>query len=116
MFSRADRVRKTLMKELSDILHRGVKDPRIEGVVSITDIELPSDFSLAKIYVSIYGSEEHQTQVMEALAENAPKMRKEIGRRIRLRNTPELRFYLDNSLERGSHITDLINKISRGEI
>jgi len=116
MFTRADRVRKTLMKELSDILCRGVKDPRIEGVVSITDIELPSDFSLAKIYVSIYGSEAQQQQVMEALKDNAPKMRKEIGKRIRLRNTPELHFYLDNSLERGSKITELINKISRGEV
>lgn len=116
MFTRVDRVRKTLMKELSDILCRGVKDPRIEGVVSITDIELPSDFSIAKVYVSIYGSEEQQKQVMEALKDNAPKMRKEIGKRIRLRNTPELLFYLDNSLERGSKITELINKISRGEI
>lgn len=116
MFTRSDRVRKTLMKELSDILCRGVKDPRIEGVVSITDIELPSDFSLAKVYVSVYGSEEQQKQVLEALKDNAPKMRKEIGRRIRLRNTPELLFFLDNSLERGSKITELINKISRGEI
>ncbi len=104
------------MKELSDILCRGVKDPRIEGVVSITDIELPSDFSLAKVYISVYGSEAQQNQVLEALTDNAPKMRKEIGKRIRLRNTPELRFYLDNSLERGSKITDLINKISRGEV
>lgn len=116
MFTRVDRVRKTLMKELSDILCRGVKDPRIEGVVSITDIELPSDFSLAKVYVSVYGSEEQQNQVLEALTDCAPKMRKEIGKRIRLRNTPELRFYLDNSLERGSKITELINKISRGEV
>ena len=116
MFTRVDRVRKTLMKELSDILCRGVKDPRIEGVVSITDIELPSDFSLAKVYISVYGSEAQQNQVLEALTDNAPKMRKEIGKRIRLRNTPELRFYLDNSLERGSKITDLINKISRGEV
>lgn len=116
MFTRVDRVRKTLMKELSDILCRGVKDPRIEGVVSITDIELPSDFSIAKVYVSIYSSEEQQKQVMEALKDNAPKMRKEIGKRIRLRNTPELHFFLDDSLERGSKVTDLINKISRGEI
>ncbi len=116
MFTRVDRVRKTLMKELSDILCRGVKDPRIEGVVSIIDIELPSDFSLAKVYVSIYGSQEQQKQVMEALKDNAPKMRKEIGKRIRLRNTPELHFFLDNSLERGSKVTELINKISRGEI
>ena len=114
MYSRVDRVRKTLMKELSDILLREVKDPRITGLVSITDIELPSDFSSAKVYVSIY-AEDKQT-ILEALEENAPKMRKEVGRRIRLRNTPELISILDNSLERGSKITELINKISRGEI
>lgn len=114
MYSRVDRVRKTLMKELSDILLREVKDPRITGVVSIIDIELPSDFSSAKVFVSIYG--EDKDTVLKALEENAPRMRKEVGRRIRLRNTPELIFILDNSLERGSKITDLINKISRGEI
>lgn len=116
MYSRVDRVRKTLMKELSDILQKDVRDPRIEGVISITDIDLASDFALAKVYVSIYGIEEHQKTVMEALNASAPRMRKEIGKRIRLRNTPELKFYIDNSLERGSKITDLINKISRGEL
>lgn len=116
MYSRIDRVRKTLMKELSDILLKGVKDPRIEGVVSITDIELPSDFSQAKVYISVYGSEEQKKQVMEALRDNAPKMRKEVGKRIRLRNTPELHFYPDSSIERGSKVTDIINKISRGEL
>lgn len=116
MFSRTDRVRKTLMKELGDILHRNVKDPRIEGVISITDIELPSDFSIAKVYISVYGSEEQKTQVMEALQDNAPRVRKEVGKRIRLRNTPEIQFFPDDSLERGSKITEMIDKISRGEL
>ncbi len=114
MFSRVDRVRKTLMKELSDILCKNVKDPRICGVVSITDIELATDFSAAKVFVSIYA--ENKEVILHALEENAPRMRKEIGRRIRLRNTPELKFFLDDSLERGSKITELINKISRGEV
>lgn len=116
MSLRGDRVRKTLMKELSDIIHRCVKDPRIEGIVSITDMELASDFSFAKVFVSVYGSDEQKQTTLTALGENSPKIRHEVGKRIRTRNTPELQFIADDSLERGSHLTDLINKVSRGEL
>jgi len=116
MSTRGEKVRKTMMKELSDIIRRSVKDPRISGIVSITDIELASDFSHAKVYVSVYGTETEKEQTMEALEENSPRIRSEIGKRIRLRHTPELVFKFDDSLERGSKITELINKISRGEL
>lgn len=116
MNNRADRIRKTLMKEISDIIFKNVKDPRICGIVSITDIELSQDYSVANVYVSVYGSKTEVPQTMEALVDNAPKIRHEVGKRIRLRHTPELRFHHDNSLERGSKISQLIDKISKGEI
>lgn len=113
---RVEKVRKTLMKELSDIIRKSVKDPRVSGIVSITDIDLPNDFSIAKVYISIYGTETEKEQTLLALQENAPKVRFAIGKRIRLRNTPEIKFFFDNSLERGSEITALIDQISKGEI
>ncbi|MFA6988791.1 MAG: 30S ribosome-binding factor RbfA [Candidatus Gastranaerophilaceae bacterium] len=116
MFSRGDRIRKMLMKELSDILLRSVKDPRIAGIVSITDLELSPDYSIANIYISVYGSENQKEQTMDALIDNTSKIRREIGKRIRLRLTPELHFFPDDSLERGSRITQLLDKISKGEV
>lgn len=116
MFSRADRIRKTLIKEISDIIQREVKDPRISGIVSVTDIDLSGDYRYAKVFISIYGSEEQKEQTMDALIDSTPFIRREIGKRIRLRLTPEIEFKIDDSLERGSRITDLIDKISRGEL
>ena len=116
MFTRGDRIRKMLMKELSDILFRNVKDPRIVGIVSITDLEISTDYSVAKVYISVYGSDIEKKQTMEALVDNTSKIRREVGKRIKLRLTPEIQFFSDDSLERGSKITAILDKIAKGEL
>ena len=117
MSLRNERVRKTLIKEIADIVQKEIRDPRIKGMISITDVEVSHDNSFAKVFFSVLaGNEEDKEKTAEALIDNTPKIRYEIGKRIRLRLTPELKFYPDESLERGTKITDLINKISRGEI
>ena len=116
MSLRNERVRKTLMKEISDIIQRQIKDPRIAGIVSITDIEISHDNSYAKVYFSVFASEEAKEQTILALEDNTSKIRYEVGKRIRLRLTPELKFIPDDSIERGTKVTEIINKISRGEL
>ncbi len=116
MSLRNERVRKTLMKEISDIIQKELKDSRIHGVVSITDIEMSHDNSYAKVYYSVFASEAEKEQTIKAINENTPKIRYEVGKRVRLRLTPELRFIPDNSLERGANVSRLIDKISKGEI
>ena len=116
MSLRNERVRKTLMKEIADIIQKELRDSRINGVVSITDVEMSHDNSFAKVYYSVLASEQDKANTIKAITENTSKVRYEVGKRIRLRVTPELRFIPDDSLERGAHVTDLINKISRGEI
>jgi ribosome-binding factor A len=116
MFSRGERIRKALIKEVSDIIQRHVKDPRISGIVSVTDVELSADYGYAKVYISVYGTEEQKEKTMEAIEDSTPYIRKEVGKRIRLRHVPELEFRRDDSLERGSKITSLLDKISRGEL
>ncbi len=116
MSLRNERVRKTLMKEIADIIQKELKDSRIQGIVSITDIEIAHDNSFAKVYYSVFASDEAKKQTIQAITDNTPKIRYEVGKRIRLRLTPELRFIPDNSLERGANVTEIINKISRGEI
>lgn len=116
MSLRNERVRKTLMKEIADIIQKELKDSRIHGVVSITDIEMAHDNSFAKVYYSVLAADNDKANTIKAITDNTSKIRYEVGKRIRLRLTPELRFIPDDSLERGAHVTDLINKISRGEI
>ena len=117
MSLRNERVRKTLMKEIADILQKEVKDTRITGVVSITDVEMSHDNSFAKVFFSVFSTnDKDKASTIQALEDNKSKVRYELGKRIRLRHTPDLRFIPDDSLERGSKVTELIDKISRGEL
>ncbi len=116
MSLRNERVKKALIKEISDIVQKELKDSRVQGIVSITDIELAHDNSFAKVYYSVFAPEETKQATIQAISDNTPKIRYEVGKRVRLRLTPELRFIPDNSLERGAKVTEIINKISRGEL
>ncbi len=116
MSLRNERVRKTLMKEIADIISKDLRDPRISGIVSITDVEVAHDNSFAKVYFSVFTTDDETKQkTIEALEANVSKIRYEVGKRIRLRLTPELRFIPDDSIERGSKVMDLIEKLSNKE-
>jgi ribosome-binding factor A len=104
------------MKEIADIIQKEIRDPRIAGVISITDIDISHDNSYAKVYFSVFADEKAKQASIEALEENTSRIRYEVGKRVRLRLTPELRFIPDDSLERGTKVMDLIDKISRGEL
>ena len=111
---RNERVRKELMREISDILRKEIRG--LVGVVSITDVEVSHDNSFAKVFYSVYGSEEQKEKSVNIINKSVSKIRYEVGKRIRLRLTPELRFILDNSIERGSRVNEILGKISRGEV
>ncbi|MGN1124879.1 MAG: 30S ribosome-binding factor RbfA [Candidatus Gastranaerophilaceae bacterium] len=111
---RNERVRKELMREISDILRKDIRG--LSGVVSITDVEVSHDNSFAKVFYSVYGSDEQKEKTESVINQSVSKIRYEVGRRIRLRLTPELRFVKDNSIERGSRVTEILDKISRGEV
>ncbi len=110
------RVAQSIKREMSAIISRGLKDPRIGGLVSITDVECSADCRRAKIFVSVFGEPEQQQGTMDALNDKAGAIRGELCRRLQLRFAPEISFTLDISLERGAQVSALINKISRGEI
>lgn len=117
MTLRNERVRKTLMKEIADILQREIRDSRISGVISIMDVEVSHDNSYAKVYYSVFGADaEAKEKTIEAIKANTSKIRYEVGKRIRLRLTPELRFIYDDSMDRASKVNDILGKISRGEV
>ena len=114
MTLRNERVRKELMREISDIIRKEVRG--LEGVVSIVDVEVAHDNSFAKVIYSVLGSEEQIEKSKSVIEKNTPNIRYHVGKMLRLRLTPELRFVYSNGLEEGARVTELINKISRGEL
>ncbi len=111
---RNERVRKELMRDVSDILRKEIRG--LEGVVSVVDVDVSHDNSFAKIIYSILGSPEQVEKDKEIIEKNTGRVRYEIGKRIRLRVTPEIKFVYSDGLEQGSKVLDLIDKISKGEI
>lgn len=114
MTLRNERVRKELMRDISEILRKEIRG--LCGVVSIVDVEVSHDNSFAKVIYSVLGSEEDIEKTKALIEKSTPKIRYEVGKVLRLRLTPELRFVYTNGLEESSRVIDLINKISRGEI
>ena len=113
---RTERVSELIKQEVSDLLLRGIKDIRVgAGMVSITRVEVPRDLSQARIFVSIYGTPEAQTQAMAGLNSARGYVRSEIGKRIRMRHTPEVIFEQDISLERGDRILTLLSRLNKDE-
>ena len=114
MTLRNERVRKELMRDISEILRKEIRG--LKGVVSIVDVEVSHDNSFAKVIYSVLGSQEDIETTKEIIEKSTPKIRYNVGKVLRLRLTPELRFVYTNGLEESSKVVDLINKISRGEI
>lgn len=114
MTLRNERVRKELMRDISDILRKEIRG--LTGVVSILDVEVSHDNSFAKVIYSVLGNPEQIEKTKEIIEKSTPKIRYEVGKQIRLRLTPELKFVYTDSLEKGSRVSELIDKISRGEL
>lgn len=109
---RANRVGEEMKKELSQILQRELKDPRI-GFITVTAVEMTGDLSQAKVYLTVLGSEEQKENTLKAIAKASGFIRSELGKRIRLRHTPELIFKVDQSIEYGSKIEKILDEINQ---
>ncbi|MBR1460879.1 30S ribosome-binding factor RbfA [bacterium] len=114
MTLRNERVRKELMRDISEILRKEIRG--LKGVVSIVDVEVSHDNSFAKVIYSVLGSPEDIETTKEVIEKSTPKIRYNVGKVLRLRLTPELKFVYTNGLEESSKVVEILNKISRGEI
>ncbi|HEY3376899.1 MAG TPA: 30S ribosome-binding factor RbfA [Armatimonadota bacterium] len=108
--TRVQKVAKLLREELSSIIRREINDPRL-GFISITEVEPTSDLRSANIYISAYGTPEEQQESMGVLDRASGFLRGILGRKLEMRNIPELHFQLDRSLERGARVFELLNEI-----
>lgn len=111
---RINRVSELLKQEISKIIRREVKDPRI-GFVSVTDVEVSGDLKHAKVFVSVYGSETEKEQTMVGLKQASGYIKKLVGERITTYHTPDIIFRYDNSIEHGVHISNLIKEVREKE-
>lgn len=114
MTLRNERVRKELMRDISEILRKEIRGLR--GVVSIVDVEVSHDNSFARVIYSVLGSKEDIEHTKEVIEKSTPKIRYNVGKQLRLRLTPELKFVYTNGLEESSKVMQILNKISRGEV
>ncbi len=109
-YSRALRVGEEMKKEVSRIIRDELKDPRI-GFVSVTGVRVSNDLRHAKVFVSVYGDSEEENTSLDALKNAAGFIRREIGKRISLRHTPEIVFESDDSIAHSEKIKKLLSKV-----
>ena len=116
-YNRSDRIGQQIKRELSEIIQRNeIKDDRLGGLISITEVEVSGDLRNVKVHFSVFGEEAQKIGTLAALESASGFLRGELCRRLGIRFAPELVFKLDSSLERGERITELLDKIKRKEV
>ncbi len=109
------RINSEVQRALCEILDRDSKDPRIQGaIISVTDVSVTPDLKYCKAYISVLGTDEEAAQVMEGLKSANGYIRHELARMVNLRNTPEIEFILDKSIEHGVDMVHLIDEVNKG--
>lgn len=109
-YKRSERVADQLRIEVADILAKKSKDPRLH-TVTVTNVEVTKDLRIARVYVSILGSQEEEARVLKALTSASGFVRSELGRRLELRYTPEVKFWADSSGPRGDRILNILDTL-----
>jgi ribosome-binding factor A len=109
------RLNELLRSELSELLRRFVRDPRLSTMVTITEVRMSNDIKRARVYVSVLGTPDEKKQAMQGLRAAHNYLRHELGNRIRELNIPQLDFELDESIERGARILSTLSDLSVSE-
>ena len=105
------RINVLIRDELADLLRREVKDPQLEGMISITEVDTASDLSLTRVHVSVLADEEEARKTLDRLRHAARFFRRELAERLNLRHTPELDFRLDTSIARGARVLQILREL-----
>ena len=109
------RINMEVQRELSEIIRREVKDPGLDGaMVTVVSVEVTPDLKYCKAYISVLGGDEAAQKALEGLKRAVGFIRKELAGRVNLRNTPQIKFILDQSIEYGVHMSRLIDDVTVG--
>ena len=114
MAHRPERLAELIRVEISQIIRDELKDPRLKQMVSITTVRVPSDLRSAKVFISVLGPDQEKENVIKGLVAASGFIKRELGKRIRLRHTPDLQFEIDDSIEYGFKISKIIKEINEG--
>ncbi len=109
---RIEKVNKLIRREISELLQREVKDPRLGNFVSIIQVSTSADLRYAKVFVSFVGDTEDKQDILNVLTSASGFLRKELARRIKIRRIPELIFIWDDSIEKGTHLLKIIEQVN----
>ncbi len=110
-FSRSQRVSQAMQRELAQLIQQHVKDPRLPKFVTVSTVKVSPDFSYAKVYITVLGDETECRLALDILNHAAGFLRTQIGRAIKLRVTPQLKFVYDNTVAYGCHLSKLIDDV-----
>ncbi len=108
---RQQRINEQIRKEIADLLMRHTNDPRLAAMVSVTGVEIAPDLSIATVGVSIMGDEDEKVGAMRALRGATGFFRRELGARLSIRHTPDLRFERDDSIDQGARVNELLHQV-----
>jgi ribosome-binding factor A len=109
-YKRSERLGELILAEISDLIRRDIKDPRV-GFVTFTRVEMSDDLRYAKVFVSSLGSEQEKARMLQGLSSATGYIRRHLGRALHLRYTPEITFLIDESLEHGAKIAQLLREL-----
>lgn len=107
------RINGVVLKELSNIIRSEIKDPRINPMTSVVSVEVAPDLKTCKAYISVLGDEKSQQDTIAGLKSAEGYIRRELARTVNLRNTPEIKFILDQSIEYGINMSKLIDEVTK---
>lgn len=108
------RLNEQIREELSELLRRQMRDPRLGGLISITEVETTADLAVSRVFVSVLGDDDEAAEALRALRHAAGYLRRELGERVRVRRLPTLDFRLDPSIARGARIMQLLREVNEG--
>ncbi|HJD40062.1 MAG TPA: 30S ribosome-binding factor RbfA [Candidatus Blautia stercoripullorum] len=109
------RINAEVQHELANLIRGGIKDPRIHPMTSVTAVEVAPDLKTCRAYISVLGDEEAKRNTLQGLKNAEGYIRRQLAKTINLRNTPEIRFILDESIEYGVAMSKLIDEVSKKE-
>jgi ribosome-binding factor A len=111
MSRRTDRINGLLRQEISQLLSRGIKDPRLNGVISITQVQTSSDLRNARVFLSVMGDKKTKETALDGIQSAAAFLRRELRGRLKMRYVPFLKFSLDDSMENADYVLQLMDQL-----
>jgi len=114
MSRRLQRLNVLLRRELSDLVRRELRDPRLSEMVTLTRVDTSPDLATATVYFSVIGSDDEKADTLAALSHAAPFLRRQLTGRLRIRRTPDIHFLLDETMEEAAHVLDLMKHLPHG--